>query len=265
MNNKILDETILVIDVGNTNTVFAIINSKGIYNKWRISTNSNRTSNEYETHMNSFLSNEINLSVSNVVISSVVPAVIHELKTFIKNYFNITCKIIGDSIFPKLNILIDRPDEVGADRLVNSLAAHKIYNGPIIVVDFGTATTFDIINKDGSYIGGIISPGVHLSMDALDKATARLPRIAINKPHKVIGSNTITAMQSGIFWGYIGLLEGIISRIKIEAGSEMKVIATGGLSRLFIEHTDAIDHIDEDLTLKGIALTLNNELDIFIK
>jgi len=265
MNKKVLNETILVIDVGNTNTVFAIINHKGIYNKWRISTSSNRTSDEYETHIQSFLSNEVSLSVSDVVMSSVVPAVIHELKTFIKNYFNISCKIIGDSIFPKLNILIDRPDEVGADRLVNSLAAHKIYSGPIIVVDFGTATTFDIINKEGSYIGGIISPGVHLSMDALDKATARLPRIAINKPDKVIGSNTITAMQSGIFWGYIGLLEGIISRIKIEAGSGMKVIATGGLSKLFIEHTDAIDYIDEDLTLKGIALTLNNELDIFIK
>ena len=145
------------------------------------------------------------------------------------------------------------------------MAAHKIYGGPIIIVDFGTATTFDIVNKEGSYIGGIISPGVHLSMDALDKATARLPRIAINKPNKVIGSNTITAMQSGIFWGYIGLIEGIISRIKIEAEMEMKVVATGGLSKLFMANTNAIDYIDEDLTLKGIALTLNNELDIFIK
>ena len=150
--------------------------------------------------------------------SSVVPAVIHELKTFIKNYFNISCKIIGDSIFPKLNILIDRPDEVGADRLVNSLAAHKIYNGPIIVVDFGTATTFDIINKDGSYIGGVIAPGVNLSLLALHERAAALPHIDIAQPENVIGTNTVACMQSGIFWGYIGLLEGIISRIKIEAG-----------------------------------------------
>ena len=265
MNKKFISETMLVIDVGNTNTVFAIVNNTGIYKKWRISSNSSRTSDEYETHMKSFLSDEVNLSIVDVIISSVVPAAIHELKTFVKKYFNIKSKIIGDSIFPKLNILIDRPDEVGADRLVNSLAAHKIYGGPIIIVDFGTATTFDVVNKEGSYIGGIISPGVHLSMDALDKATARLPRIAINKPNKVIGSNTITAMQSGIFWGYIGLIEGIISRTKIEAEMEMKVVATGGLSKLFMANTNAIDYIDEDLTLKGIALTLNNELDIFIK
>jgi type III pantothenate kinase len=164
---------------------------------------------------------------------------------------------------PEIDILTDRPDEVGTDRLVNSLAAHKIYGGPIIVVDFGTATTFDVINEKGAYIGGVISPGVHLSMDALDKATARLPRIAISKPNKIIGTNTVSAMQSGIFWGYISLLEGIISRIKDENKSKMVVIATGGLSKLFSSHTSAIDNIDEDLTIKGIALTWNIELDIF--
>ena len=264
MSNKVFNKTILVIDVGNTNTVFAIVNNKGIYNKWRMSTSANRTSDEYEIHIKSFLSNVSNISISDVIISSVVPSVIYELKTFVKNTFNVNPKIIGDTIIPKINISIDRPDEVGADRLVNSLAAHKIYGGPIIVVDFGTATTFDIVNKEGTYIGGIISPGVHLSMDALDKATAILPRIAINKPDKIIGTNTVTAMQSGIFWGYISLLEGIIVRIKKETKSEMKVIATGGLSKLFKTHSDAIDDIDEDLTLKGIALTWDIKLDIFI-
>jgi len=264
MSNKVFNKTILVIDVGNTNTVFAIVNNKGIYNKWRMSTSANRTSDEYEIHIKSFLSNVSNISISDVIISSVVPSVIYELKTFVKNIFNINPKIIGDTIIPKINISIDRPDEIGADRLVNSLAAHKIYGGPIIVVDFGTATTFDIVNKEGTYIGGIISPGVHLSMDALDKATARLPRIAINKPDKIIGTNTVTAMQSGIFWGYISLLEGIIFRIKKETKSEMKVIATGGLSKLFKTHSDVIDDIDEDLTLKGIALTWDIKLDIFI-
>ena len=258
-----MNKTVLVIDIGNTNTVFAIIDNDGIFNKWRMFTSTDRTSDEYETHIKVFLSKNTNVNVSDVIISSVVPSAIHELKSFVKSFFNIIPKIIGENIMPDIDILTDRPEEVGTDRLVNSLAAHKIYGGPIIVVDFGTATTFDVINEKGAYIGGVISPGVHLSMDALDKATARLPRIAISKPNKIIGTNTVSAMQSGIFWGYISLLEGIISRIKDENKSKMLVIATGGLSKLFSIHTSAIDNIDEDLTIKGIALTWNIELDIF--
>ena len=263
MNNILLDKNIMVIDVGNTNTVFALVNSHGIFHKWRMSTIVNRTADEYETYLNAFLSKINQFILSDVVISSVVPSVNYELQSFISNFFKIIPKIIGDNISPNLKISLDRPDEVGADRLVNSLAASRIYGGPIIVIDFGTATTFDIVDKNGSYIGGIISPGVHLSMDALDKATARLPRIAIVKPDKVIGNNTVSAMQSGIFWGYIGLLEGVISKIKNENNGDMKVIATGGLAKLFKPHTDVIDFIDEDLTLKGIALTWDFELDIF--
>ena len=265
MSENLLNKTIMVIDVGNTNTVFALINKEGICHKWRMSTIVNRTADEYETHLKVFLENINNLELFDVEISSVVPAINYELKSYIENIFNITPKIIGDNIFPHLNVSLERPDEVGADRLVNSLAANCIFGGPIIVIDFGTATTFDIVDKKGSYIGGIISPGVNLSMDALDKATARLPRIAITKPVKVIGDNTITAMQSGIFWGYIGLLEGMISRIRIEYNNDMKVVATGGLAKLFKPHTNIIDFIDEDLTLKGIALTWDFELDIFSK
>ena len=263
MNKKIFDKIIMVIDVGNTNTVFALVNKNGIFHKWRMSTIVHRTADEYETHLNAFISKINNLDIFDVVISSVVPAVNHELKSFISRFFHISPKIIGDNIIPNLTVSLDRPDEVGADRLVNSLAANKIYGSPIVVIDFGTATTFDIVDEHGSYIGGIISPGVHLSMDALDKATARLPRIAITKPDKVIGNNTISAMQSGIFWGYIGLLEGVLDRIKNEKNKEMKVVATGGLSKLFKPYTKAIDFIDEDLTLKGIALTWDFELDIF--
>lgn len=263
MNKKIFNKTIMVIDVGNTNTVFALVNSNGIFHKWRMSTIVHRTADEYETHLNAFISKINNLDIFDVIISSVVPAVNHELKSFISRFFNISPKIIGDNITPKLTVSLDRPDEVGADRLVNSLAANKIYGSSIIVVDFGTATTFDIVDENGSYIGGIISPGVHLSMDALDKATARLPRIAISKPNRVIGINTISAMQSGIFWGYIGLLEGVIDRIKDENDKVIKVVATGGLSKLFKPYTEVIDFIDEDLTLKGIALTWDFELDIF--
>ena len=265
MSENLFNKTIMVIDVGNTNTVFALINKGGIWHKWRMSTIVNRTADEYETHLKVFLENINNLELFDVVISSVVPAVNYELKSYIENIFNITPKIIGDNIFPNLNVSLERPDEVGADRLVNSLAANCIFGGPIIVIDFGTATTFDVVDKKGSYIGGIISPGVNLSMDALDKATARLPRIAITKPDKVIGDNTITAMQSGIFWGYIGLLEGMISRIRIEYNNDMKVVATGGLAKLFKPYTNIIDFIDEDLTLKGIALTWDFELDIFSK
>ncbi len=265
MSESLFNKTIMVIDVGNTNTVFALINKGGIWHKWRMSTIVNRTADEYETHLKVFLENINNLELCDVVISSVVPAVNYELKSYIENIFNINPKIIGDNIFPHLNVSLERPDEVGADRLVNSLAANCIFGGPIIVIDFGTATTFDVVDKKGSYIGGIISPGVNLSMDALDKATARLPRIAVTKPDKVIGDNTITAMQSGIFWGYIGLLEGVISRIRIEYNNDMKVVATGGLAKLFKPHTNIIDFIDEDLTLKGIALTWDFELDIFSK
>ncbi|PPR16852.1 MAG: Type III pantothenate kinase [Alphaproteobacteria bacterium MarineAlpha9_Bin3] len=263
MSKKLFNKIIMVIDVGNTNTVFALVNKGGIFRKWRMSTIVNRTADEYETYLKAFLGNINNLELYDVVISSVVPAVNHEIKSYILSFFNITPKIIGNNIFPDLNVSLERPDEVGADRLVNSLAANHIYGGPIIIIDFGTATTFDVVDKKGSYIGGIISPGVHLSMDALDKATARLPRIAITRPDKVIGNNTISAMQSGIFWGYIGLLEGVISKIRIEYNDNMKVVATGGLAKLFKPHTNVIDFIDEDLTLKGIALTWNFELDIF--
>ena len=263
MNKKLFDKNIMVIDVGNTNTVFALVNNDGIIHKWRMSTVVHRTADEYETYLNAFLSKINALVLSDVVISSVVPVVNHELKSFIFNYFKITPMIIGDNIFPKLSVSLDRPDEIGADRLVNSLAAIRIYGSPIIVIDFGTATTFDVVDINNSYIGGIISPGVHLSMDALDKATARLPRIAIVKPDKVIGTNTISAMQSGIFWGYVGLLEGVITKIKKEHNDDMKVIATGGLANLFKPYTEVIDFIDDDLTLKGIALTWDFELDIF--
>ena len=156
----------MVIDVGNTNTVFALVNNHGIIHKWRMSTVVHRTADEYETYLNAFLGKINALVLTDVVISSVVPAVNHELKSFISNYFKITPKIIGDNISPNLSVSLDRPDEIGADRLVNSLAALRIYGSPIIVIDFGTATTFDVVNSNNSYIGGIISPGVHLSMDA---------------------------------------------------------------------------------------------------
>jgi len=259
-----IDKNILVVDVGNTNTVFALISAKGIYKKWRLSTITNRTADEYKIIIDSFLLNKVNKNnITNIIISSVVPSVVYELKTCIRNIFSIDAKIIGTDIIPDINILLDRPEEVGADRLVNSLAAYKLYGGEKIIIDFGTATTFDVIDGKGSYLGGVIAPGVLLSMDALDKATARLPRIAISKPKNVIGKNTEEAMKSGIYWGYIGLLEGIIKKIREDNKLKMSVIATGGLAPLFKVNSAQIEIVDEDLTLKGIALSWNSKLTVF--
>ena len=266
MIDKFIDKNIMVIDVGNTNTVIAIINGKGIDKKWRVSTLLNRTSDEYKIIIDSFFVGGLDKKdITNIIISSVVPSVVYELKSCINNYFKISAKIIGTDIFPDIDILLDRPDEVGADRLVNSLAAFKLYGGNKIIVDFGTATTFDVVNNKGCYLGGVIAPGVLLSMDALDKATARLPRISISNPTTVIGKNTVSAMKSGVYWGYIGLMEGIVSKIKIEYGNDMDVTATGGLASLFNLDSDQINIIDDDLTLKGIALTWNSKLSVFNK
>ncbi len=264
MIDKYIDKNIMVIDIGNTNTVIAIINDKGIDKKWRLSTLLNRTSDEYKIIIESFLDNQLDKKdVTNIIISSVVPSIVYELKSSLNNFFSIPAKIIGTDIFPDIDILLDRPDEVGTDRLVNSLAAYKLYGGEKVIVDFGTATTFDVVDKKGSYIGGVIAPGVLLSMDALDKATARLPRISISTPKNVIGKDTVSAMKSGVYWGYIGLVEGIVSQIKKEYGSNMEVIATGGLANLFNLNSEQINIVDDDLTLKGIALTWNNKLSVF--
>ena len=151
-------------------------------------------------------------------------------------------------------IRIDNPDEVGADRLLNSLAAHRRFTGPLVVIDFGTATTFDVVADDGAYLGGVIAPGINLSLEALHKAAARLPRIGIGRPQAVIGRSTVPAMQSGIYWGYVGLIEGLVARIQAEHGGRLKVIATGGLAPLLAEGTMVIEHIDPDLTLDGLRL-----------
>ncbi len=258
------NKSILAIDVGNTNVLFAIISASGIGKTFRLSTVLERTSDEYLTSIiPNFLDYDETKNIQDVIICSVVPSTTFELKRFIKNIFKNEPKLIGEDINPDLKILTQRPEEVGSDRLVNSLAAYKLYGGEKIIIDFGTATTFDVINKEGSYLGGVIAPGIELSLDSLDKATARLPRIAVKKPNSIIGKDTVSAMQSGIYWGYIGLLEGIISRIKREIDIDMDVIATGGLASLFFKDSKLISKVDSDLTIKGIAYTWNPSLDIF--
>ena len=192
--------------------------------------------------------------VSAAVIGTVVPAALYHLRRLCREWFGIEPLIARAALDWGFEIKVDNPDEVGADRLVNSLAGHRRFGGPLIVVDFGTATTFDVVDRDGAYLGGVIAPGVNLSIEALHHAAARLPRIGIGRPQAVIGRSTVPAMQSGIYWGYIGLIEGLITRIKGEFGGPMQVVATGGLAPLFTEGTLLIEHIEPDLTLDGLRM-----------
>ena len=246
---------LLAIDSGNTNIVFAVYDGDTLRGEWRASTDSERTADELGVWLTQLLTIEgLNrLDITSAIIASVVPAMVFGLKTLCRRYFKCEPLVVGDEgVDLGLSILLDRPEEVGADRLVNAVAAHKYYKGPLIVIDFGTATTFDVVDGEGNYCGGAISPGINLSLEALHMAAAKLPRVAIGRPRQVIGRATVPAMQSGIFWGYVGLIEGLVKRIKEEFGSDMLVLATGGLAPLFAEATKVINALDADLTLRGL-------------
>jgi type III pantothenate kinase len=252
---------LLVIDTGNTNTVFAVFDGDKLKGKWRLSANRNRTADEYAVALMQFLQLDglTRDKIKDVIIASVVPQNIFALKMLCRTYLNCEPLIIGDAkVNIGIEIKIDRPSEVGADRLVNAVAAYNKYGGNVIIIDFGTATTFDVVGNGGEYLGGAISPGINLSLDALHKAAAKLPEVNVAKPKKVIGTSTVEAMQSGIYWGYVGLIEGIVSRIKKEYGQEMKVLATGGLAPLFFEATDSIKHLESDLTIYGLKQIFEN-------
>lgn len=246
---------LLAIDSGNTNIVFAVFDGDEIRGEWRASTNSSRTADEFGVWLTQLLS----LSgmkpqdITAAIIASVVPALVFNLKSLCRRYFRCEPLVVGDAgVDLGLEILLERPEEVGADRLVNAVAAHHCYDGAVIVVDFGTATTFDVVDAHGNYCGGAIAPGINLSLEAMHMAAAKLPRVAIGRPKEVIGKSTVSAMRSGIFWGYVGLIEGLVRRTKEEFGSDMMVVATGGLAPLFREATDIIDYLDPDLTLRGL-------------
>ncbi len=246
---------LLAIDSGNTNIVFAVYDGDQRRGEWRASTDTERTADELGVWLAQLLTIEgLNRQdITAAIIASVVPAMVFGLKTLCRRYFHCEPLVVGDDgVYLGLSVLLDRPEEVGADRLVNAVAAHKYYKGPLIVIDFGTATTFDVVDGDGNYCGGAIAPGINLSLEALHMAAAKLPRVAIGRPKQVIGRATVPAMQSGIFWGYVGLIEGLIRRIKEEFGSEMLVVATGGLAPLFAEATKVIEALDADLTLRGL-------------
>lgn len=248
---------LLVIDAGNTNTVFAISDETRIIGQWRMATDARRTADEYGVWLLQLLSH-VGIKpgqIHHAIMSSVVPQANFALRMLARLYFHIELKIVGDpGVTLGIEALIDRPREVGADRLVNAVAAWQRYRKALIIVDFGTATTFDVVNDEGNYIGGVIAPGVNLSLEALHRAAAKLPNIAVERPPTVIGTDTVGAMQSGIYFGYVGLIEGIIHRIREEAGQPMPVLATGGLAPLFARATAVIDTLAPDLIIEGLRL-----------
>ncbi|HEY4274136.1 MAG TPA: type III pantothenate kinase [Rhizomicrobium sp.] len=248
---------LLAIDAGNTNIVFAVYDGDRQRAQWRAMTNTQRTSDEYAVWLNQLLSLE-GLSfadLNDAIIATVVPAVLFDLRALCRTYLKCEPLIVGDpAVNLGMKINADAPQSVGADRLCNTVAAHERYRGAAVVVDFGTATNFDIVAENGDFDGSLIAPGANLSVEALHQAAALLPRVAIRRATTVIGRNTIAAMQSGVYWGYVGLIDGLITRIKAEYGKPMTVIATGGLSHLFRPDIPAIEHIDPDLTIRGLML-----------
>lgn len=247
---------LLVVDAGNTNIVFAVHDGAEWRGTWRVATDAQRTSDEYAVWLLSLLSltGLKREHIDAAVIGTVVPAALYNLRRLCRDWFHVEPLVVRANLDWGFEIKIDNPEEVGADRLLNTLAGHKTYGGPLVVIDFGTATTFDVADADGAYLGGIIAPGINLSIETLHRAAARLPRIGIGRPQSVIGRNTVAAMQSGIYWGYVAMIEGLCARVKTEYGGDLKVIATGGLAPLVAEGTAVISHIDPDLTLDGLRM-----------
>jgi len=250
---------LLAIDVGNTNLVFALVERGEIKARWRIATDVRRTADQYSVWLHQLLELEgySRDDVDGVIIGTVVPRALHNLEVLSEKYFRRKPLIGGQgaAAWP-LQLDVDEPQNVGADRALNAIAAHAKYPGELLVIDFGTATTFDVVGPTGAYTGGIIAPGINLSLDALVSAAAKLPRIAIEAPetNSVIGRTTQSQMLIGIYWGYVAMIEGLTERIKNEVGRPLTVVATGGLASLFDRHTKAFDAIEPDLTIQGLSL-----------
>ncbi|MGZ8283207.1 MAG: type III pantothenate kinase, partial [Allosphingosinicella sp.] len=246
---------LLAIDAGNTNLVFALVEDGVIRARWRIATDPRRTADQYAVWLHQLLQLEgfTRDDVSAVIIGTVVPRALHNLEVLAEKYFGAEPLVAGTApVEWGIELDVAEPASVGADRVLNAIAAHALYEGDLIVIDFGTATTFDVIDYSGAYKGGIIAPGINLSLDALVTAAARLPRIAIEAPDSktVIGRTTEEQMQIGIYWGYVAMIEGLVARLKAEIGRPVRVVATGGLATLFSAHTDIFDAIEGDLTIQ---------------
>ncbi|MDO5028023.1 MAG: type III pantothenate kinase [Bacillota bacterium] len=250
---------LLVIDVGNTNIVLGVFQGDELVYDWRVSTDKNKTVDEYGLMLRQMLgsTNIEPKDINDIIISSVVPNINDIFPEICKKYFDLDPIIIGPGVKTGMNILYDNPKEVGADRIVNSVAAYEKYGGPLVVVDLGTAITFDAINQKGDYLGGAICPGIKISADALFQRASKLPKVEIIKTDKIIGKNTVTSMQAGIYHGYLGLIDSIIAKMVGQlktADSRVKVISTGGYSQLFLDQSAYIEKIDPMLTLEGLKI-----------
>jgi type III pantothenate kinase len=251
---------LLAIDAGNTNLVFALVDEGEIKTRWRIATDPRRTADQYAVWLHQLLELEgySRSDVDAAIIGTVVPRALHNLEVLANKYFSVQPLIAGQgaAVWP-LKLDVDEPHNVGADRALNAMAAHAGHPGDLVIIDFGTATTFDVVDASGAYKGGIIAPGINLSLDALVNAAAKLPRIAIEAPRddlSVIGRTTESQMQIGIYWGYVAMMEGLVERMEREIGRSLTIVATGGLADLFDKHTDLFDAIEPDLTIQGLSL-----------
>lgn len=258
---------LFVIDVGNTNTVMGLYSGDNLVQSFRMSTDKNRSSDEIGMFfMQILMSVKLDIDdIDDVIIASVVPPLMHSLENAVKKYLNITPYVVTSDTPLNMKILTDNPKELGTDRLVNAFAASFLYGGPIIIIDLGTATTFCAVNENGDYLGGVIYPGIKISIDALVEKTAKLPRVEITEPKSVIGKNTISAMQSGIYYGYAGMIDYVVEKFKKELGApNAKVVATGGLAKLIASESKSIDIINRDLTLTGLKL-IHDKLNMIKK
>ena len=247
---------ILLFDVGNTNIVLGVYDERTLTHHWRVSTDKSRTVDEYAVVIKNLFdfSGLTFQKITAVVISSVVPPVMPTLEALARKYFDVEPLVVGPGIKTGMPIIYDNPREVGADRIVNAVAAYSKYGGPLVIVDFGTATTFCVVSERGEYLGGAIAPGIGISTEALFQRASKLPRIEVVKPSSVIAKNTVAGMQSGIYYGFTGQVDGIVRRMKEEIGAETKVIATGGLAKLISQESTMIETVDPFLTLEGLLL-----------
>ena len=251
---------LLAIDCGNTNTVFSIWDGDSFIATWRTATEHQRTADQYYVWLSTLMAfQKIEADITDVIISTTVPRVVFNLRVLSDRYFKTRPLVVGkpECLLP-IDVRVDAGTAVGPDRLVNTVAGYDKFGGDLIIVDFGTATTFDVVGSDGAYVGGVIAPGVNLSLEALHQAAAALPHVDISRPAQVVGTNTVACMQSGVFWGYVGLVREICDRIREERGREMKVIATGGLAPLFQRAVPLFDAFDEFLTMHGLTVIYNH-------
>ena len=248
-----MSSNLLVIDLGNTNIVLGVYRGESLVSSWRLATTRERTADEYGILARQLVG-DLHSKLEGAIVASVVPPLNGAMTFMVQKYFGVEPLFVEPGVKTGIAIHVDNPLEVGADRIVNCAAAHHQYGGPTVIVDFGTATTFDVVDENAAFIGGVIAPGLNISAEALFARAARLPRVDVRRPDRVIGTNTVVNMQSGIYFGYLGLVDGILARIKSEVPHLKRVVATGGLASLFEEESEHIDEVDSELTLKGLKI-----------